>query len=316
MQDQLKSSSAFVTQGGVVTSRNYFFPFGGNRGGTAFSELSTKRFTGQYHEASLPGGEGLSYYGARWYDAQLGRFVSPDSLIPDPNNPQDFNRFSYVRNNPLTWNDPSGHEPCPGGSWSNCLPPSPKNTRLASGPLYRLQAQYYQQGVSWGDLPGEVRAYLRSHGITPGLYADCCGNAKAQTGWKDPATIAASVVGGWRLGSAVLPKVLVWLSRVTGIACGDGDCGNEISTLQRAVDQGIQSIRDGIGRGYRSFSSFKYYEGAAGQGYDWHHIVEQTPQNVIRFGGQAIHNTNNINLTKSHWFIQSRCGKNRRMNQR
>ncbi len=37
LQDHLKSSSAFVTQGGVVASRNYYLPFGGNRGGTAFS---------------------------------------------------------------------------------------------------------------------------------------------------------------------------------------------------------------------------------------------------------------------------------------
>lgn len=69
LQDHLKSSSSFVTQDSVVASHNYYFPFGGNRGGTALSSLTAKRFTGQYHEAGLPGGEGLSYYGARWYDA-------------------------------------------------------------------------------------------------------------------------------------------------------------------------------------------------------------------------------------------------------
>ena len=36
---------------------------GGNRG-TAFSDLTTRRFTGQYHEQALPGGEGLAYYGS------------------------------------------------------------------------------------------------------------------------------------------------------------------------------------------------------------------------------------------------------------
>ena len=75
--------------------------YGGNRGGAAFSPLTTKRFTGQYHEQSLPGGEGLSYYGARWYDAQLGRFTGPDTLVPGPGNPQAFNRYSYVFNHPL-----------------------------------------------------------------------------------------------------------------------------------------------------------------------------------------------------------------------
>ena len=84
---------------------------GGNRG-TTFSDLTTKRFTGQYHEQALPGGEGLAYYNARWYDPQLGRFVSPDSIVPSPSNPQSLNRFSYVRNNPLNRIDPTGHAEC------------------------------------------------------------------------------------------------------------------------------------------------------------------------------------------------------------
>ena len=34
--------------------------------------------------------------------------------------------------------------------------------------------------------------------------------------------------------------------------------------------------------------------GSAGQGREWHHIVEQTPGNTERFGGQALHNTENV----------------------
>jgi len=73
--------------------------------------LTTKRFTGQYHESTLPGGEGLYFYNARWYDAKLGRFVSADTLVPDAGNPQSFNRYSYVYNNPLKFVDPGGHDP-------------------------------------------------------------------------------------------------------------------------------------------------------------------------------------------------------------
>ena len=62
LSDHLKSSSVIVSQNGTLNSRNYFFPFGGNRGAAAFSTLTTRRFTGQYHESSLPGGEGLSDY--------------------------------------------------------------------------------------------------------------------------------------------------------------------------------------------------------------------------------------------------------------
>ena len=109
LQDQLKSSSVLTNQNGTVNSRNYFYPFGGNRGGAVFSALTTKRFTGQYHEQGLPGGEGLSYYGARWYDAQVGRFLSADTLVPNPGNPQSLNRYSYGKNNPTGRIDPTGH---------------------------------------------------------------------------------------------------------------------------------------------------------------------------------------------------------------
>jgi hypothetical protein len=43
-----------------------------------------------------------------------------------------------------------------------------------------------------------------------------------------------------------------------------------------------------------SFSGFKKAMGPAGPGKHWHHIVEQTPGNVKRFGAEALHNTENI----------------------
>jgi hypothetical protein len=49
------------------------------------------------------------FYNARYYDAYLNRWLQPDSIIPDPYNPLDFDRYSYVRNNPINFNDPSGH---------------------------------------------------------------------------------------------------------------------------------------------------------------------------------------------------------------
>jgi len=39
----------------------------------------------------------------------LGRFVSADTVVPEPGNPQAFNRYSYVLGNPLKYVDPSGH---------------------------------------------------------------------------------------------------------------------------------------------------------------------------------------------------------------
>jgi len=74
------------------------------------------RFTGQRLEQRLGAPEGgldrgLYFYGARWYDSSLGRFLSPDSIVPKPGNPQSLNRYAYVLNNPLRYTDPTGHSP-------------------------------------------------------------------------------------------------------------------------------------------------------------------------------------------------------------
>jgi RHS repeat-associated protein len=56
----------------------------------------------------------IYYYGARYYDPVLGRFISADSIVPDFSNPQSLNRYSYVLNNPLRYIDPTGHNEADG----------------------------------------------------------------------------------------------------------------------------------------------------------------------------------------------------------
>ena len=48
-------------------------------------------------------------YNARYYSARLGRFVSPDSIVPEPTSGGGFNRYRYTRNNPLKYTDSSGN---------------------------------------------------------------------------------------------------------------------------------------------------------------------------------------------------------------
>jgi RHS repeat-associated protein len=75
-------------------------PFGETRLGSVPTD---KLFTGQRLD-----GTGLYYYNARYYDPTIGRFISADTIIPNPANPQCFNRYSYCLNNPLKYTDPSG----------------------------------------------------------------------------------------------------------------------------------------------------------------------------------------------------------------
>ena len=58
----------------------------------------------------------------------MGRFLSADTIVPSPGNPQSLNRFSYVRNNPLKFIDPTGHgEDCGPTGHDKCEsdPPPP-----------------------------------------------------------------------------------------------------------------------------------------------------------------------------------------------
>jgi len=74
-----------------------------------------RQYTGQRWGDAL----GLYDYRARYYDPALGRFIQPDTIVPEPGDPQALNRYAYVLNNPLRYNDPSGHafsECGPGGS--------------------------------------------------------------------------------------------------------------------------------------------------------------------------------------------------------
>jgi RHS repeat-associated protein len=90
-----------VTSGAASSSQRYL-PYGGQRG---TAEVATdRRYTGQRWQAQF----GLYDYNARWYDPELRRFVQPDTLVPEPGNPQSLNRYAYGLNNPVRYTDPTG----------------------------------------------------------------------------------------------------------------------------------------------------------------------------------------------------------------
>jgi RHS repeat-associated protein len=90
--------------------RHITTPFGDNlevRDSWGITNTTKYHFTGQREESAI----GLYFYNARWYEAALGRFAQPDTIIPQPGNPQSLNRYSYVLNNALRFQDPSGYDP-------------------------------------------------------------------------------------------------------------------------------------------------------------------------------------------------------------
>ncbi len=188
LQDQLRSSSSLLTATGALApgGRAYYTPFGAARAGTLTLTLTSKHFTGQYHEANLTGGAGLYDYGARWYDPRIGRFLSPDSIVPEPGNPQTLNRYSYANNNPVNLSDPSGHAPIPvydgaGGPPADYNPIDWSELAVSNPSIAQAQMRVWMQDHQVPALLQGMQQWLeRTHPndqIVPQMFADVRFNA-------------------------------------------------------------------------------------------------------------------------------------------
>jgi RHS repeat-associated protein len=90
--DHLGSVSLTTDSAGNVQSESRYLPYGSLRwtNGAAVTDFG---FTSQRRES----GFGLYDYNARYYSPYLNRWASPDIIIPNPGNSQDFNRYSYPK---------------------------------------------------------------------------------------------------------------------------------------------------------------------------------------------------------------------------
>jgi len=111
--DHLGSTRLLLDETGTCKSRMDYAPFGAEieRVGEPCYTSSTdiaQKFTGKERD----GETGLDYFGARYLSGAQGRFTSPDRPLLDqhPEDPQSWNLYSYVRNNPLKFLDPNGDE--------------------------------------------------------------------------------------------------------------------------------------------------------------------------------------------------------------
>ncbi|WP_041245307.1 RHS repeat-associated core domain-containing protein [Geotalea uraniireducens] len=105
--DHLGSTAITTDDYGNKVEDIYYYPYGETR-------LDSKPIGGMTHKYTaqeLDYETGLYNYGARLYDPDIGRFISPDSIVPSPGNPQSLNRYAYALNNPVKYRDPSGHSP-------------------------------------------------------------------------------------------------------------------------------------------------------------------------------------------------------------
>jgi RHS repeat-associated protein len=100
-----------------ATAHRRFTAYGSPRNATTWSGAATSSELtaaagitrqGYTFQTQLGLWMGLNHMNGRVQDSITGRFLSPDPSVPDRTDPQSYNRYSYVRNNPLTRIDPSG----------------------------------------------------------------------------------------------------------------------------------------------------------------------------------------------------------------
>lgn len=141
LEDSQGSGSTLTSSTGANLARQSYTAFGLPRDGSdwdgavsttdkaTINGISRRGYTGH----SMLGDMGLIHMNGRVQDAILGRFLSPDPNVPYPDNTQSYNRYSYVRNNPMSFIDPSGFEEtamsretldqmieiCRGANWGN-----------------------------------------------------------------------------------------------------------------------------------------------------------------------------------------------------
>jgi RHS repeat-associated protein len=89
---------------GNVSWRENYWPYG-ERTVNSSGAAGNRQF---FHGKAFDPDTGLSYFGARYYDPVVGRFMGVDAAGFDERNPHSFNRYAYGSNNPLRYVDRNG----------------------------------------------------------------------------------------------------------------------------------------------------------------------------------------------------------------
>jgi len=105
--DHLGGTHLVTRDSGAVASTYLYDAWGGSYYEHGQGTVTDRLYTGQTRVE-----QDLYYYGARWYDPSLGRFLQADTILPVQQGTQGWDRYAYVNNNPVNGTDPTGMWMC------------------------------------------------------------------------------------------------------------------------------------------------------------------------------------------------------------
>jgi RHS repeat-associated protein len=147
-------------------------------------DIESAKFTGKQRDAET----GLDFFGERYLSSAQGRFTSPDALIMKKEwlgDPQRWNRYSYVTNNPLKYVDPDGHD---------------ATIVYSLGDLSDEQREWFERNK--GAIFAQIRAKLNDAGIRNVSFKDAASLSR-----EDRQRLANSPVGSDTLKTGVAGAV-------------------------------------------------------------------------------------------------------------
>jgi RHS repeat-associated protein len=222
--DHLGSISVITNEYGVVVERLSYDAWGKRRNpdGTddvtgSLTSQTTRGFTGE-EQLSV---SGLVHLNGRVYDPVLARMTSADPFVTDPMNPQGWNRYSYVGNDPLAFTDPNGY------SWLSSFfrTVSRAVTSVFSNSIVRSVTQIVLN-VVLTPFVGPIAAAVVSAAVVTGLSGGNLGQI-LRAGAIAGATVFATSI----LGTSVLAQAAVGCgsSLASGGSCASGAAGGAVS---------------------------------------------------------------------------------------
>lgn len=197
---------------------------------------------------------------------------------------QGISPYSYVQNNPLNRIDPTGMLD---ESVQGPLTDIWKLFKKEDG-TYRAEKQHINDGKN-----DQIYLVMGDDGVANSMYQ----GAEAEFNMNKAGISISDRDNGVTTMSAVKDATVdFWTSDEYRTKAARETMVNYVTSVVPAegLVVGMLAQTGKVARGFKSFSAFKNAMGSAGKGKAWHHIVEQNPANIAKFGENAIHNTSNL----------------------